>query len=167
MIEVNPGDLTVSEDEQLLALASRDLGQQGQQVVRDTLGVLSHDTTGVSTSGVEVTEQSTVPLLGLLRLSGLDGVVACRVDDVRDGPLDADLGVSVRVRRSQRALLGDGNHVRETSGITVHGGRAGEDNVGDIVLEHGPEEVDGAVDVDIVVVNGALAGFTDRLSLGN
>lgn len=154
---------TITEDHQLLALASGNLGKQGEQVVGDTLGVLAHDTAGVGTSGVEVAEQSTVPLLGLGLVAGLGGVVALGIDHVGDGGLDGELGVAVGVGGTQRAVLGDGDHVGEAGGITVDGGGAGEDNVGDIVLDHGAQEVDGAVDVDQVVVQGLLAGLANGL----
>lgn len=158
------GVVVITEDEQLLALAGGNLGEEGQQVVGDTLGVLTHDTGGVSTGGVEVTEESTIPLLGLSLVAGLDGVVALGVDCVGDGELNGELGVTVGVGRAQRALLGDGNHVGETGGITIDGGGAGEDNVGDIVLDHGTQEVDGAVDVDVVVVEGLLARLANSLN---
>lgn len=157
------GGHTVAEDHQLLALASGNLGEQGEQVVGDTLGVLAHDTAGVGTGGVEVAEQSTVPLLGLGLVAGLDGVVALSVDHVGDGGLNGELGVTVGVGGTQRAVLGDGDHVRETGGVTVDGGRAGEDDVGDIVADHGAEQVDGAVDVDLVVVQRLLARLADGL----
>lgn len=156
---------TVTEDHQLLALAGGDLREEGKQVVRHTLGVLAHDTAGVGTGGVEVTEQSAVPLLGFGLVASLGGVVALGVDHVGDGGLDSELGVTVGVGRTQRAVLGDGDHVGEAGGIAVDGSRAGEDDVGDIVLHHGAEEVDGAVDVDQVVVQGLLARFTNSLSL--
>ena len=117
----------------------------------------------MSTGGVEVTEQSTVPLLGLGLVAGLDGVVALSVDDVGDGGLDGELGVAVGVGGTQRALLGDGDHVGEASGITVDGGGRREDDVGDIVADHGAQEADGAVDVDVVVVQRLLTGLTDGL----
>lgn len=154
---------TVSENHQLLALAGGDLREEGKKVVGDTLGVLAHDTAGVSTSGVEVAEESTVPLLGLGLVAGLGGVVALSVDHVGDGGLNGELGVTVGVGGAQRAVLGDGDHVGEAGGIAVDGGGAGEDNVGDIVLDHGAEEVDGAVDIDQVVVQGLLARFTNGL----
>lgn len=154
---------TITEDHQLLALASGDLGKQGEQVVGDTLGVLAHDTAGVGTGGVEVAEQSTVPLLGLGLVAGLGGVVTLGIDQVGDGGLDSELGVAVGVGGTQRAVLGDGDHVGEAGGITVDGGGAGEDNVGDIVLDHGAQEVDGAVDVDQVIVQGLLAGLANGL----
>lgn len=154
---------TIAKDHQLLALAGGNLGEQRKQVVGDTLGVLTHDTGWVGTSGVEVTEQSTVPLRSLSLVASLDGVVALGVDHVGDGVLNGELGVTVGVCRAKRALLRDGNHVREASGIAVDGGRAGEDDVGDIVADHRAQEVDGAVDVDHVVVEGLLAGLADGL----
>lgn len=154
---------TVTEDHQLLALASGNLCEEREQVVRHTLGVLAHDTAGVGTSGVEVTEQSTVPLLGLGGVASLGGVVALSVDHIGDGGLDGELGVTVGVGGTERAVLGDGDHVREAGGITVDGGGAGEDNVGDVVLHHGAEQVDGAVDVDLVVIQRLLARFTNGL----
>ena len=158
---------TITEDHQLLALASGNLGKQRKQVVGDTLGVLAHNTAGVGTSRVEVAEQSAVPLLSLGLVTGIDSVVALGVDQIGDGGLDSELGVAVGVGGTQRALLGDGDHVGEASGITVDGGGAGEDDVGDIVLDHGAQEVDGAVDVDEVVVQGLLAGLADSLDWDN
>lgn len=117
----------------------------------------------MSTGGVEVTEQGTVPLLGLGLVAGLQGVVALGVDHVGDGVLNGELGVSVGVGGAQRAVLGDGNHVGETGGIAVDGGGAGEDNVVDIVTDHGAQQADGAVDVDVVVVQRLLTGLTDGL----
>lgn len=154
---------TITEDHQLLALASGNLGKKREKVVGDTLGVLAHNTAGVGTGGVEVAEQSTVPLLGLGLIAGLDGVVALGIDQVGDGVLDGELGVAVGVGGAQRAVLGDGDHVGEAGGITVNGGGAGEDDVGDIVLDHGAQEVDGAVDVDQVVVQGLLARLANSL----
>jgi hypothetical protein len=158
------GALTVTEHEELFALASSDLGQKGQQVVRNPLRVLTHDATGVSPSGVEVAQQSTVPLLSLSLVSGLAGIITLGVDHINDGVLDGELGVAVGVSGAQRALLGDGDHVGEAGGITVDGGRAGEDNVVDIVADHGAQKVQSAVDVDIVVVQRLLTGLTNGLS---
>lgn len=158
---------TITEDHQLLALAGGNLGKQRKQVVGDTLGVLAHNTAGVGTGGVEVAEQSAVPLLGLGLIAGLGGVVTLGVDHVGDGGLDGELGVAVGVGGAQRAVLRDGDHVGEAGGIAVDGGGAGEDNVGDIVLDHGPQEVNGAVDVDHVVVQGLLAGLANGLNWSN
>ena len=154
---------TVTEDKELLALASSNLSQKGKEVVRNALGVLAHNSTRVSTSRVEVTQQSTVPLLSLGGVASLGGVVALSVDHIGDRVLNGELGISVGVGRAERAVLGDGNHVRETGSIAVDGSGAGEDDVGDVVLDHGAQEADGAVDVYMVVVQGLLAGFADGL----
>jgi hypothetical protein len=156
-------ELTVTEDEELLTLASGDLSEQREQVIGHALRVLTHDTAGVSTGGVEVAQESGVPLASLGLVSGLDSVVALGVDDVGDSGLDGELGVAVGVGRAQRAVLGDGDHVGETGGISVDGGGAGEDDVVDVVADHRAEEVDGAVDVDIVIVQRLFAGLPDSL----
>lgn len=139
------------------------MSKKREKVVRDTLRVLTHDATGVSTSGVEVAKEGRVPLLGVIRLSSFGGIVALSVDDVGDGGLNGELGVSVGVGGAQRALLGDGNHVGEAGSITVDGGRAGEDNVGDIVADHGAKETESAVDVDHVVVQWSFTGLANGL----
>lgn len=154
---------TIAENEQLLTLAGGDLGQERQQVVGDTLGVLTHDAAGVGTGRVEVAQQGGVPLVGVGGVAGLLGVVALGVDHVGDGGLDGELGVTVGVGGTEGALLGDGDHVGEAGSITVDGSGAGEDNVGDIVADHGAQETQSAVDVDHVVVQGLLAGLADGL----
>lgn len=60
--------LTLSIDQELLALACGNLSQQGKQVERNALGILAHDAAGVGTAGVEVAQQSAVPLLERLAL---------------------------------------------------------------------------------------------------
>lgn len=159
------GGQTITEHEKLLALANSNLRQQREQVIRNTLRVLTHNTTGVSTSGVEVTQQSSVPLGGFLGLTLLGEVVALSVDKVGDGSLNGELGVSVRVGGAQGAVFGDGDHIGETSRIAVDGGGAGEDNVVDIVFLHGAEEVDGAVDIDEVVIERFFARLADGLPI--
>jgi hypothetical protein len=155
------GFLTVAKNEELLTLACSDLAEKRQQVVRNALGVLSHDTAGVSTARVEVAEESTVPLLE--RLAGLLQVVALSVDLVGDDILNDVLGATVDVGRTAGAVLGDGNHVLEAGGIAVDGGGGGEDDVGDIVAGHGAEEGDAAADVDTVVLEGNFARFANSL----
>lgn len=118
----------------------------------------------MGTSGVEVAQQSTVPLLALFLVSGLGSVVTLGVDDIGDCGLDGELGVTVGVGRAQRALLGDGDHVGKAGGITIDGGRAGKDNVVDIVADHGTQEVESSVNVDIVVVQRLLTRLADGLS---
>lgn len=91
------GRHTVSKDEKFIPLASCDLRKQWEQVVWDTLRVLTHNTTRVGTSGVEVSQQSSVPFRTLLSLASLVGIVALSVDHVGNGGLHGELCVSVRV----------------------------------------------------------------------
>lgn len=158
------GKLTIAKDEQLLALASGHLGQQRQQVVGGTLGVLAHDASGVRTAGVEVAQQGAVPLL--VGLAGLLQVVALSVDVVGDDVLNAGLGAAVRVGRADGAVLRDGNHVGHAGCVAVDGGRRREDNVGHVVASHGAKQRDAAADVDAVVLEGNLGRLADSLESG-
>lgn len=153
--------LTISVDQELFALARGNLSQQGEQVERNTLRILAHDAAGVRAAGVEVAQQSTVPLLE--RLALLLQVVALSVDVVGDDVLNHGLGAAVGVGRANGAVLGDGNHVGESSRIAVDGGGRGEDNVGDIVAGHGLEEGDAAADIDAVVLERDHGGLSDGL----
>lgn len=152
---------TVSEDEQLLPLARRNLAQQRQQVERHPLRVLPHDAARVRPARVEVPQQRAVPLLE--GLPGLLQVAALRLDVVGDDHLDGGLCAAVGVRGADGAALRDGDHVREARGVAVDGGRGGEDDVGDGVPGHGAEEGHGAADVDAVVLEGDLGGLADGL----
>lgn len=62
-------------------------------------------------------------------------------------------------------MLGDGNHVGNTGGVAVDGGRGGEYDIGHVVLFHGAHESDAALDIDTVVLErnfGRLADSLDR-----
>lgn len=113
--------------------------------------------------GVEVSQQGTVPFLGLFWLSGLGGVVSLCVDKIRNRGLNNEFGVSVWVGWAKRALLRNGYHVRKSGSVTIDGGRAGEDNVSDIMSFHCAQEAYGSVNVDVVVVEWLLAGFANGL----
>ena len=152
---------TIAKDEKLLTLAGSDLAKQRQQVVGNTLRVLAHDSAGVSTARIKVTQQGAVPLV--VRLAGFLQVAALGVDVVGNDVLNHGLGSAVGVGRANGAVLGDGDHVGETGCVAVDGGRGGEDNVADIVAGHGAEEGDAAADIDAVVFERDLAGFTDSL----
>lgn len=82
---------------------------------------------------------------------------------VRDHGLDSELCVTVWVCRAKWAFLWNRDHVGEAGGIAVDGGRGGEDDVGDIVLLHGAEEAERAIDVDAVVFERDLARLADSL----
>ena len=118
----------------------------------------------MSAGGVKISQQRAVPFvdlsLGLVRLLGIDPL---RIDHIANGILDAQLGVSVRVGRSRRARFGNGDHVGETSGIAVDGGRAGKDNIVHVMLHHGFEEVERSNHIDPVVFQWDFRGFSDRL----
>lgn len=116
------------------------------------------------TAGVEVAQQSAVPLLE--RLALLLQVVALSVDVVGDDVLNHGLGAAVGVGRANGAVLGDGDHVGESGRIAVDGGGGGEDDVGDIVAGHGLEEGDAAADVDAVVLERDHRGLSDGLECG-
>lgn len=156
--------LTLSVDQELLALACGNLSQQGEQVERNALRILAHDAAGVGTAGVEVAQQSAVPLLE--RLALLLQVVALSVDVVRDDVLNHGLGAAVGVGRANGAVLGDGDHVGESSRIAVDGGGGGEDNVGDIVAGHGLEEGNAAANIDAVVFERDHGRLSDGLEHG-
>lgn len=112
--------------------------QQWQEVERNSLGILAHDATWVRTARVEVSQQSTIPLLEwltlLLRLGSL------RVDVVRDDFLNHALCSPVWVCWANWAVFGDWDHVGHLGRIVaVDSGRGGEDDIGDIVLDHAAE----------------------------
>lgn len=113
---------------------------------------------------VEVPQQSTVPLLE--RLARLLGIVPLGVDEIGDDQFDGALGASVRVGRANWAVLRDGDHVGDTSGIAVDRGGRREHNVRHIVLGHAPEEDNGASYIDAVVFERLLAGFAHSLGQG-
>lgn len=150
-----------AEYKQLLALTGGDLAQQRQQVEGDALGVLTHNSSGVSTARVEVTQIGTVPLL--IGLAGLLQVVALGIDVVLDDLLDHELGPAIGVCWASRAGLGDGNHVGEAGGVAVDGSGRGEDDVGDIVLGHRAQQGDASANIDTVVLQRDLAGLANSL----
>lgn len=156
--------LTLAVDQELLALACGNLSQQGEQVERNALRILAHDAAGVGTAGVEVAQQSAVPLLE--RLALLLQVVALSVDVVGDDVLNHGLGTAVGVGRANGAVLGDGDHVGESSRIAVDGGGGGEDDVGDIVAGHGLEEGNAAANIDAVVLERDHGRLSDGLEHG-
>lgn len=60
-------------------------------------------------------------------------------------------------------MLGYGYHVRKTGRIAIHGRRRGEDDIGNVVLAHRPQEGNRAADIDAVVFERYLAGLADGL----
>ena len=69
----------------------------------------------------------------------------------------------VRVRRANRAVLGNGDHVLEARCVAVHGGGRREDNIGYAMGRSGAEEGDSAADVGAVVFERDFGRFADGL----
>lgn len=114
--------------------------------------------------GVEVAQQGGVPFADFLFvLAGLSRIVALCLDGVGDCGLDGGLCAPVDIGRADGTVFGDWNHVGDARRVAVDGGRRGEDNVVDIVLDHGREEGNGAADVDAVVCEGNLSRLADSL----
>lgn len=62
--------------------------------------------------------------------------ITLRLDMIGDNGLDRCFGTAIGVRRTNRAVFGNGYHVRETGSVAIDGGRGGENDVGDIVFGH-------------------------------
>lgn len=123
--------------------------------------VLAHDTAGVGTARIEVSEKSTVPLLK--GLAGFFQFIALGIDPVGDDILNHGLGAAVGVGGTNGAVLGNGNHVGDSSRIAIDSCRGREDNVADIVALHGAEESYAAADIDAVVLERNFTRFTNSL----
>ena len=118
----------------------------------------------MAASGVEVSQQTRVELVAALVV--LLCICSFGVGVVGDHVLDGELCVSVGVGGTERALLGNGNHVGESRGISVDGGRRGEDDVGDVVLLHAAQQAESAIDVDTVVLKRDLSALANGLEGG-
>lgn len=153
--------LTIAKHQKLLTLARCDLSQQRQKVEWNSQRVLAHNTTWVCSGRIEISQQSTVPLL--IRLSSLLQVVALGFDMIRDTHLNGRLGATIGVGWSNGAMFRDRDHVGDSGGISVDGGRGREDDVCHIVLGHAAEEGDRTADVDTVVFKGLFARFSNGL----
>lgn len=116
----------------------------------------------MGTARVEISQVGAVEVVK--GLAGLLKFLALGVDVVCDDLLDKGLGVTVRVGGAGRTGLGDGNHVLEAGGVAVHGGRGGENDVGNVVLRHGSEKGNSAADIDAVVLERDFARLADGLS---
>ena len=94
-------------------------------------------------------------------------IVALGLDVVGDERLDGGFGAAVGVCGANGADFRDGNHVLEAGGVSIDGGRGGEDDIGDIVLSRGGEKAYCAVDICAVVFERDLARFAYGLQLVN
>ena len=95
--------VVIAEYVNLLELTGSDLRYIREQVVRDTLGILSDQAALVSSDRVKITKQHDLPAV-------------VRFPDICQDPLLHGLGLAVRVRRDPLgALLCD----RDKSGVSV------------------------------------------------
>lgn len=117
----------------------------------------------MAASGVEISEKSTVPLVGFSPFPCLLQIASLRIDDVCDGELNAVFGISIGIGWSKGAFLWDRDHVGKSCGISVHCRRRGKDNIVDIVFDHGAQQAKSAVDVDMVVVQRSLTALAHSL----
>lgn len=99
---------TSSVNHKFLAAADSDLSQERKKVVRDALGVLTHNSGRVGAGGVEVSKQCAVP-------------AGVRLDMILDHHFDHHLGPSIWVGRADRAVLGNRDHVFVLCGVSVDG----------------------------------------------
>ena len=90
-------------------------------------------------------------------------IISLRINVIRDDQFDRALGSSVWVGRANRAVLGDRNHVGNSSRIAIDGRGRGEDDIWDIVLGHAPEESDSSANIDAVIFERNLGRFADCL----
>lgn len=155
------GRVVVSKDQELVAITGGDFAEEREQIKGNTLGVLAHDASGVGTAGVEIAQDSAVPLL--VGLASLLEAAALSIDLVGDDILDDGLGAAVGIGRTDRAVLGDGDHVLESGSIAIDGSTGGEDNVGDIVPLHRAHQTDRTTDIDTVVLERDLARLANGL----
>ena len=142
--------IVIAKDVDFAALADGRLGNVGQQVVGDALGVLAHESAGVGSDGVEVAKQHDVPL---------------RVGRVQVGEnlLDHPLGPTIGVRGALLgAGLGEGQGVR----VAVDGGGAREDDGLAAVVAHDVHERERVAQVVRVVLDGLGDGLAHGLEAG-
>jgi len=153
--------VVVTEDHELFPLANGDLCCKWKKVEWDSLWVLAHDSAWVGTGWVEVAEKSAVPLATILALFLCECPLG--IDEICDEQLDGVFCVSIWVCWAKRAVLWNWNHIWEAGGITVNGGRGGEDNVGNVVLLHGTKKGDGTANIDAEVLLWDLGRLANSL----
>lgn len=89
------------------------------------------------TSRIKIAEDGSIPVV--VRLFFLLEFVALRLDVVCDDGFDSCFRATIGIRRGNRAMFRDRNHVREASRIAVDGSGGGENDVGYIVFGHRTE----------------------------
>ena len=128
-------------------LANGNFGDVGHQVVGDAVRVLADLSGRMCTDGVEVTQQSNVQLRVCLAAVGQDA-------------LGKHLGSAIRVGGcTNREILADGH----AGGVAVNRCGGGEDDVMAIVTAHNIQDVQGAVQVVGVILDGLGNAFAHGL----
>ena len=134
---------------QVLQFAHRHLGDVGDQVVGDALGVLPDAAALVGADGVEVAEDH-------------QGEAGVGPVEVPQNLLGHQLGGAVGVGHREGEILSDGDGGRRA----VHRGGGGEHQGKDLVLLHQLEQVQGAGQVVVVVFQRFLHRLPHRLEPG-
>ena len=98
------------------------------------MGIFTHDSAGMGTRRVEVSEEGGVPVVaGLVFFLEIG---ALGLDVVGDATFHGGFGAAIGVRGANWAIFGNRNHVGEPSGVAINGSGRGKDNVGNIVFGH-------------------------------
>ena len=139
--------IVVSEDMDDGKLADGYLGNIGQQVVGDALGIFADQAALVSADGVEVAEQDDLPFVVALPQVGEDALLHGLGGAVGIGGL------------AHRAVFRD----RDLGGIAVYSGGRGEDDLLAAVLAHDVAEHKGGTDVVGIVFQRLSGGFAHGL----
>lgn len=136
------GPLTVAKNQQLFPCSNRYLSEQWEQIEGDAQRVFTHDAGRMCASRVKVSEESSIMFVGGMRSvrGGIEviasGFGAFGVDVVSNDEFDGRFGAAVDIGGLDRTLFRDGNHIGKACDIAIHGGRRGEDNLGDVMAGH-------------------------------
>ena len=153
----------IAEDQKFFPLASRNLCKEREKIERDAERIFAHDTRGVTACGIEVAKKSSIPLLYVRFIAFLGSLCAFCADVVSNHQLAGELGVAVGVCRPEGTLFGNGDHVLETGSVAINSSRGGVDDVANIVVLGSSQKGECALNVDAIVVEWDLSGFTNSL----
>lgn len=115
----------------------------------------------MGTSRVEIAKDGGVPMI--ISLFFLLELVALGLDMIGDYGFNGSFGATIGIRRTNRAVFWNGDHVGKASCVAIDGSRGGEYDIGYIVLGHGAEQTDSAMDIGAVILERDLAGLADCL----
>lgn len=128
---------TITKHKQFFSLASSYLPQKGKEVERYAQRIFAHDAARMRARWVEVTQQRSIPLREWL--SRLLQVIALCLNVIRYDHFNCGLRAPIRICRPNRAVLGDGYHVGESSSIAIHRRRRRENDISNVVFRHTPK----------------------------